>query len=354
MTAGAGETGAAGDGELQRLPVTDVPVALARRWCAIMRQYPDAGSRAGSINLVTYIDARDAAHAVGGIVRELSSAHPIRAVTAVEDDAAPEDSVSAAIVKDAILGRGGRPTRSEEVFLYANPEAAECMASAVFGLLMGDLPVYLWWRGPSPYGSALFRLVAPFADKLIVDSMRFGDTGAALDTVRRMAEHRAGHVAVADLNWKRIRPWRETIAACFDDPQTAALLASFDRCEINFSAPPAGGTPPSARADLLAGWIGHCVARLRARMRVAPVRSTDDGAGRIEGVSFTASDSGAGLELRRSTKPPGIDASASDAAGTNVRRWIFPAKTLDEAELLHACLDDPARDPVFEAALTQA
>ena len=150
MSAGTGEIGAA-DGELQRLPVADVPVALARRWSAILRQYPDAGSRASSINLITYVNAREAAPAVAGIVRELSSAHPIRAVTVVDDDAAPEDSVSAAIVNGPILGHGCRPTHSEEVFLYGDPGAAERMASAVFGLLMGDLPVYLWWRGPSPY-----------------------------------------------------------------------------------------------------------------------------------------------------------------------------------------------------------
>ena len=344
---------AAGNGELQQLPVADVAIALARRWSAILKKYPDAGSRASSINLVTSVNGSDEAPAVAEIIREVAAAHPIRAITTVQDESAPEDSISAAIVKDAILGRDGRPTCSEEVALYGNPGAAERMASAIFGLIIGDLPVYLWWRGPSPYGSRLFRLVAPFADKIIVDSLRFGDTGAALDTVRRMAEHRAGHVAVADLNWKRMRPWRQTIAACFDDPQTRALLELLDRCEIDFGTSAANGTPPSARAELLAGWIGHCVARLRAKTLVAPVRLPKDGDGRIEAVCFTASDSKAGLSLRRIENPLAIDARGCDASGTEFRQWNFPAKTLDEAELLHMSLDDPARDPVFEAALTQ-
>jgi glucose-6-phosphate dehydrogenase assembly protein OpcA len=345
--------GVALDGELERLAVRDVGPALARRWVAIVAKYPRACSHTTSVDLVTYVDEPGAAPAVSWIIRELSAAHPIRAITTVDDDNAPEDTISAAIVRDAILGGDGSPSCSEEVYLYGSPVAAERMASAVFGLLEDDLPVYLWWRGPSPYGNPLFRLVAPFADKLIVDSMRFGDTAAALDAVRRMAEHRPGHVAIADLNWKRIRPWRQTIAACFDDLQTAALLELFDRCEISFASSRSAATPLNARAVLLAGWIGSCVPRLRSKARISQTRSADDGAGRIESVCFTTSSSKAKLELRRVDQPLGIDGRVADASGGEFRRWTFPAKTLSESELLHMSLDDPARDPVFEAALTQ-
>lgn len=353
MKENAGGIGVAGDGEPQRLAVSDVEAALARRWATIVQQYPNARSHANSINLVTCVNERDAAPAVSEIVHDLSAAHPIRAITAVEDDAAPEDSVTAGVVNTACVGHDGAPTCSEEVYLYGNPGSAERMASAVFGLLEGDMPVYLWWRGPSPYGNPLFRLVAPFAHKIIIDSMRFGDTSAALDTVRRMAEHRAYHVAVADLNWKRIRPWRQTIAACFDDPQTAASLAAFERCEIAFATATSSGAPPGARAALLTGWIARCVPRLRSRTRVSARLSSDDSAGRIEAVAFSATGSKASLALKRMEAPLRIEARATDASGVQFRQWSFPAKTLDEAELLHLSLDDPARDPVFEAALAQ-
>ena len=205
----------------------------------------------------------------------------------------------------------------------------------------------------SPHGSGLFRLIAPFADKLIVDTQRFGDTSAALDTLRRMAEHRSGHVAVSDLNWKRIEPWRETVAACFDDPAAAAMLQDLDRCEIDYAGSGAAAAP-TARAALLAGWLSSRLQRLRHRTRLSGQPPASSGnAGRIEGVVLSSSQTKASLTLRRVAKPQGIEACANGSAGAEIRRWHFPADTMSEAQLLHMCLDDPTRDPVFEAALNE-
>jgi glucose-6-phosphate dehydrogenase assembly protein OpcA len=346
----AGNTWTAG---LTAVKVADVPLALSHRWKAIAEQYPGVSTRSASLNLITYTDELAAVPIVSTIVGELAATHPIRAVAVIEEDEAADDAVASFIHASAILARNGRPTCSEEVFLHANAGSSERTASAVYGLLVADLPVYLWWRGPSPYGSALFRLIAPFADKLIVDTLRFGDTGAALDTLRRMAEHRSGHVAVSDLNWKRIEPWRETIAACFDDAAAAALLADMDRCEITFGAAAPTAPPPSARAALLAGWLSSRVPNLRHHARLSAENSPDGGVGRIEAVVLSSSQTKATLSLRRVAAPLAIAARACNAAGAELRRWSFPAVTLSEAQLLHMCLDDPTRDPVFEAALNE-
>lgn len=346
----AGDTWTAG---LTAVKVADVTLALSHRWKAIAEQYPGVSTRSASLNLITYTDELAAGPIVSSIVGELAATHPIRAIAVIEEDKATDDAVASFIQSSAILARNGRPTCSEEVFLHANAGSSERTASAVYGLLIADLPVYLWWRGPSPYGSALFRLIAPFADKIIVDTQRFGDTGAALDTLRRMAEHRTGHVAVSDLNWKRIEPWRETIAACFDDPATVALLADMDRCEITFGTATPAAPPPSARAALLAGWLSSRAPRLRHRTRLTAQTTGDGGIGRLEAVVLSCSQTKATLSLRRVAEPLGIAARACDAAGAQLRHWTFPAVTLSEAQLVHMCLDDPTRDPIFEAALNE-
>lgn len=351
----AGSNGPAGawTSGLQPVPVADILVALSRRWNAISIEYPAAGSRSASVNLVTYANDVAASAAVSTLVGDLAATHPIRAITVIEDDAAAEDIVESYILVGAIVGPDGKPTCSEEIFLRGHPGAAERIVSAVYGVLVADLPVYLWWRGPSPFGNPLFKLVAPFAHKIIVDSMRFGDTGAALDTVRRMAEHREGHVAVADLNWKRTRPWRQVVAACFDDPRTLGLLPHFDRCEITFASGGSALVPQTARAALFAGWLTSRVPRLHGRTRVIPAKTPGETAGRIESVLFSTSKSKAALSLRRTQEPVGIDALARGEDGSEIRRWTFATETLPEAELLHHCLDDPSHDPVFEAALAQ-
>ena len=83
------------------------------------------------------------------------------------------------------------------------------------------------------------------------------------------------------------------------------------------------------------------------------MKITDDGAGRIESITFTSSKSKASLGLRRSLEPMGIEARACGADGVELRAWSFAAATRSEAELLHHCLDDPSHDPIFEASLTQ-
>jgi glucose-6-phosphate dehydrogenase assembly protein OpcA len=349
----AGEAWTAG---LTAVKVADVPVALSHRWKQIADQYPGTATRAASVNLITYTDDLRAGPVVSSIVGELAATHPIRAIVVVEEDEAASDAVESFIQSRAILARNGKPTCSEEVFLHANADSAERTASAVYGLLIADLPVYLWWRGPSPYGSGLFRLIAPFADKLIVDTQRFGDTSAALDTLRRMAEHRSGHVAVSDLNWKRIEPWRETIAACFDDPAVGATLAHLDRCEIDYAEADSAGAvaAPTARAALLAGWLSSRVPRLRHHTRLAGQPPPPGGnAGRIEAVVLSSAQTRASLSLRRVAHPLGIEACSNGTEGAEIRRWHFPADRMSEAQLLHMSLDDPARDPVFEAALNE-
>ena len=351
MMGSNGAAGGAWASGLAPVAVAAIPTALAQRWNAIAAEYPSVSSRSASMNMIAYANEISASTEVSGVIGELAATHPVRAITVIDDESATDDNVESYILSGAILARDGKPTCSEEVFLRGNPGSAERMASAVYGLLAADLCVYLWWRAPSPYGTSLFRMIAPFADKVIVDSLRFGDTGAALDTVRRMAEHRVGHVAVADLNWKRILPWRQAIAGSFDDPLTLSLLDEFDRCQIDFAAAAPRDTPPAARATLLAGWIATSVPRLRGRIRIVARETGGEGAGRIEAVGFSSTVSKASLVLRRSREPRGVDASAGDRSGLEFRRWLFPADTLTESELLHLCLDDPFRDPIFEGAL---
>jgi glucose-6-phosphate dehydrogenase assembly protein OpcA len=338
---------------LEAVAVADVPSALANRWRAIMRDYPGAGSRSSSLNLITFADQLAAAPVVSAIIGELAAAHPVRAITVVDDDSMEREEVESYILAGCALSSHGAPTCSEEVFLRTNPRTPERAASAVYGLLAADMPVYLWWRGPSPFGNALFKLVAPFADKIIVDSQRFGDTSASLDTVRRLAAKREGHVAVADLNWKRILPWRQAVAACFDDPAVAAALTTTDRCEIFYQTADADPTPHSARASLFAGWAINRMPALRGHTRIVPRKTDEAGSGRIESVILYHSHSKAALRLVRSAAPLGIAASFIDKTGQPVRHWALPAESRTEAELVHYSLDDPSRNLLFEAALAE-
>jgi len=330
--------------------VEQAEATLTERWREVVASSSGTPSaRALTLNLVTYVDRPTASGEVSKVLTQIAETHSVRAVTIIEDATVQEDAPQAFIRPDDV------DEFSEEVFVRVNPRAAQSAASVVLALLAADLPVYLWWRSDTPFGRPLFRLIAPLVKKIVVDSMRFGDTTAALDTLRRLTEQRAGHVAVADLNWKRIKPWRREIAACFDDPAVLALLREFDKCRIEYAVDT--GQPDAqhktARAALIAGWLACCFSRLRGRVRLEPVPADGVRAGRIFAVLFQSTKSRAALSLTRQEEPRGIAAEARDARGEIVRVRFFPESQQTEAQLLHRSIDDPARDPVFEAALAE-
>lgn len=330
--------------------IGDVEAALAARWRAQASQTADAASaRAHVLNLVACVEEAGAETVVSQIVGQLAATHPLRVITVIRDDAVADDSLRSWI--DA--GCADEQVCSEEIFIAANPQSAECAASAVESLLSSDMPLYLWWRGGPPSGSVLFSRLAQVADKIVVDSMRFGDNAAALDTLRRMVERHGEASAIGDFNWQRIAPWRATIGACFDDPAVLALLPEFDRCAIEFLATSTASASPSARALLLSSWVTTRQPSLRGCVRIVPVQGEGDGVGRLESVRFGALRTQAALELERIAEPLGVTGTARGADGLQMRRFSFPAETLSEAELLHRCIDVPLREPMLEVALRE-
>jgi glucose-6-phosphate dehydrogenase assembly protein OpcA len=338
---------------ITEVKVSDIESALADRWRAVAAGTPDAApARAHALNLIACVDDAGAGRAVSDIVGRLAATHPLRVITIVRDDGMPEDALRSWIG----AGCAEQPDAqicSEEIFIAASAQSAEAAASAVEGLLSGDMPVYLWWRGGPPSGNQLFARLVQDADKIIVDSMRFGDNAAALDTLRRIVERHGGNSAIADFNWHRIAPWRATIAACFDDAGVLALLPEFDRCAIEFLSTSPASASPSARALLLSNWMTSRQPPLRGCVRIVPLQGEDNNVGRLESVRFGALRSQAALELERIASPLGVVASARGADGSDVRRSAFPAETLSEAELLHRCIVSALRDPMLEVALRE-
>jgi len=330
--------------------VADVENRLAARWQA-PGSAGNGAVHACTLNLIACVeDANDTA-AVSDVVGRLAATHPIRAITIVTEESADPNQIRAWIGSNPAGGSAGQIS-SEEIALLAQTDDTEPLVATVEGMLAADLPVYFWWRGGSPTGDHTFAALARLADKIIVDSIRFGDAAAALDTIRGLLAMRAGRAGVSDLNWIRTAPWRESIAACFDDAAVLALLPHMNRASINYYASGStGALAPSARALLLSHWLTNRVPRLRGRVRIKPVAGATAGIGRVVKVSLSSATSPTALELERVDDPVGVAAVAKNDSGEILRAWTFPAETLSEAELMHRSIEAPARDPVLEAAL---
>ncbi|HLJ84751.1 MAG TPA: glucose-6-phosphate dehydrogenase assembly protein OpcA [Candidatus Eremiobacteraceae bacterium] len=331
--------------------VSAVESVLAKRWERPAGSATPAPSRSCAMNLVTYLEDLHDAPAISSVVAKLAATHPIRSIGIAMDFAAPEDQVLAWVLSQCSDAGEDSSVCSERIVLLAHTDQAARLASTAISLLSRDLPMVLWWNGGSPFSTRLFRLIAPLATKIVVDSKDFGDGAAALDTLRRLSEFHGGSTAVADLNWKRTTAWRETIAACCDDPVVTALIPDFDHCVIECSASADGVVPPPARALLLAGWITTCLPRLSGHGSIVGVTNHGGDLGSVTRLTFGSSKSSAALDVTWDVDAQRIEGRAFDARGAEVRRLAFAADPQEEAVLLDRCIGSLDRDARFDAVL---
>jgi glucose-6-phosphate dehydrogenase assembly protein OpcA len=137
---------------------------------------------------------------------------------------------------------GGIGLIRERVEIDVGPGHLSRLDSIIDPVLVSELPTVLW--SPHSYDEAVDALLSTI-DVLLIDSDDAIDPFEAL----RRAEKLLESVYVVDLAWLRTTPWRERIAASFDDPDRRRALAEMLRVEIDHRPSSA------ASALLLAGWL---------------------------------------------------------------------------------------------------
>lgn len=333
---------------LSAVAVADVPNAISQRWRAMIDKLGRHQAHASAMTLIVSVEDETDNRTALGVVNELTGKYPLRAIT-VGRTRTLDDKV-VAWVNAACDGDEAVPICSEEIVLQGGLVSSDTIVSAVRGLLVSDLPVILWWRGDNPRDSVLWKGLYALSDRVIVDSIRFGDGTAALGLLRELVREGGNRISVRDLNWQRTAPWRKAIATCFDDREVLSMLPGLDRCFITFASD-GDQDPPSARALLMAGWLVSRYPQLSPNWHIAPGKRANVAPGRVVDITLGSSASHASLVLIRQYSPLGVEVQANDKSGKQMRRWNFRASTLSEAELLDACLETLGRDSIFESAL---
>ena len=123
-------------------------------------------------------------------------------------------------------------------------------------LLPKELPSWLWWNGNLDDAPELLNQLALPKRRLIIDTA-LGDPLKCLDLLTNRVE--SGQ-AINDLNWLRLRNWRETLAMVFDPPDRRNALSHVIRLDIDIE-----GNHP-VQGLLLAAWIAE---RLDWELKIA-------------------------------------------------------------------------------------
>ena len=220
---------------MESVRIRDVERALGELRAATADHEEAYGLRTSVMSHVAWVPERwveEATKTLGG----LAERHPSRTILLFPRPDDDRDALDADVDLRCFAAGRGTSVCFEVVQLRLCGERASHPASVVTPLLVTDLPAFLRWRGPLPFGASELELVA-VADRLIVDSREWEDPEADL---ARLA-HLFDRIAVSDIAWRRLEPWRVALARRWPD------IGSVETLRV------AG---PWVEATLLASWLG--------------------------------------------------------------------------------------------------
>tara|TARA_Y100001968_G_C19430864_1_gene756957 strand:- start:1514 stop:2821 length:1308 start_codon:yes stop_codon:yes gene_type:complete len=180
------------------------------------------------------------------IAAEISALKPRRLITlapSIEGDTSLEALVAAYC---PLLEEGGSNSAcGDTVVLRGGLNALNKGLEILNELIPNELPSWLWWNGSLNEANELFTELASSQRRLIIDTA-IGDPSNCLALLQ--ARINTGQ-AVNDLNWLRLRSWRESIASVFDPPERRISLENILKVDIDVK----GSNP--VQGLLLLAWI---------------------------------------------------------------------------------------------------
>ena len=231
----------------------------------------------------------------GQFVDRAISAHRPRRLITLAPTLAPErplETLVAAYCPLADERSGSEDACGDVVVLRGGMGAIQQGLGLLQPLIPAELPCWVWWNGSMDESPELLEALATAPRRLVVDSS-IGEPRRCLD----LLVERIGRVqAVNDLNWLRLRSWRESLAMVFDPPRRQAALDQVVQLDIDVE-----GHHP-VKGLLLAAWIAD---RLGWHLQSSYWIPGDTAEERGIGAEFQRND-GQSVQFRLMPVPVGI------------------------------------------------
>ncbi len=266
----------------KQVRIEEVDITLSSLWKMSvdnMRTGANLHVRTSVLNLVICAPDAESARYASRLLRDLSSTHIARATIVVLDQRpdAPDALASWVTLRCFSMISDLMRHCFEQTTLLLSGRASRALGSTLPAILKAHLPVYLWWIGDTKGADdTIFRSVAELCQRVIVDSATFFHPEQDIHTLASHCKD-APNVAISDLNWGRLTPWRQLVIQFFDVPEYLPFLDGLEHVEIEYvAAPGEGNTPNPTRALLLAGWLK---ARLNMSLAATREKNVHDTAG---------------------------------------------------------------------------
>lgn len=182
--------------------------------------------------------------------------HPAQAIVLREDAPVTGKRLDAWITTDVRRPEASCAVECELITIHLQGPAEDHLAALLDPLLVSGVPTYLWWLGTPPFGKAELLDALRICDGLVVDSAAFDEpyhSFQRMSGMLKLAHHRLG---LADLQWSRLRPWRETIAQFFSPADRRPFLSGISEVGVDYAGEGRGNR---IVASLLAAWMASAL-----------------------------------------------------------------------------------------------
>jgi glucose-6-phosphate dehydrogenase assembly protein OpcA len=187
-------------------------------------------------NLVIFCDQRERAESLAADVPNVIAIHPARVLLLLGEGGSEDAPLTAAALARPRQNGTTANTCSEMIVLHAAGAMVNRMPFAVRALLVGDLPLNVWWASnqPPPFAGSLLHDLAEQAQQIIYDSRGWLEPARAMAATAQWLEAFAttlpgGRWRVAsDVNWRRLKFWRRLLGQTLDPsiPGNPSLTAT--------------------------------------------------------------------------------------------------------------------------------
>lgn len=352
------------------IPLADVEDQLRRLRTHFTETGQAIAQRAHMSNLVIFCDRAELADKVAQEIPLIQGMHPARVLLAIGAPG-PEKADVAASVNVVCQGGKGRPRIcTEQVTLRTQGEGITDLPYAIRGLVIGDLPINVWWVSaePPPLAGHFLYDLADNAQQIIYDSIGWLEPARGVTATAawlgKFEEKGGCWRAASDLNWRRLKYWRRLLAQALDPNITPGSIDSITEVLVEH------GPHAVIQAWELVSWLASRLHWQVQEGRVQPnveitwqvqaphgsvkvrIRRLAEGASAIQRLRIACNLAGkpGALDIKQCDPrrlmvvPEGIDAAP--------RTMTVQPQPL--ADLVARQLSDRERDPVFRRSMEVA
>jgi glucose-6-phosphate dehydrogenase assembly protein OpcA len=227
--------------EFGPIPLGEVERELARRLVGVQPSGNKPVLQAHLSNLVIFCHTEDLAGKILDEIPAIVKIHPARVILLIGERGSEAGEMSASIrVPQHCMG-DGQILCSPIITLRAKGPAINRLPYAVRALVIGDLPINLWWAVPEPPplgGDLLFDL-GEHAQQIIYDSIGWTEPArGVVATASWLAQVEEGSDqcrwrVIADLNWRRLKNWRRILGQTLDPATAPGALKSISEILVS-------------------------------------------------------------------------------------------------------------------------